>query len=371
MSLGGIMQKIFIFQLFLFLTLLSGTTVESELGIDIGLNSTQNKRNFKFKNPTVGITYQDDRFLVMPRFDLDYVDVKNDYASSFIKGSINAVYENKNMNYTIPYVLMGIGYEHVNGATKDVFDSHPFIQGGVGIGINLEQGYKLKFEGKMLQVLSSSQEGNEAIVTVGITMPLNYNYPLYMKQSTRVIRKVRVLPKVKVVPIIVQPPKTKFIYIKNNECSIKIDKPDFDRDGVEDRLDQCPATPCNFRVDRYGCPIKTTLKIHFKTNSDKIESTSIGKIDIFADFLLKNRGSFVKIVGHTDSRGSDKHNMELSLARANSVMKALIARGVSVARLSIEGRGESEPIASNKTEEGRAINRRIEAILSYPKRGRI
>ena len=62
--------------------------------------------------------------------------------------------------------------------------------------------------------------------------------------------------------------------------------------------------------------------------------------------------------------------MELSLARANSVRSALIARGVSVARLSAEGRGESQPIAPNSTVGGRAMNRRIEALLSYPKRRR-
>ena len=359
------MLKIVIFQLFLLLTLLSGRAIESEIGINIGLNSTKNNNGFKFKNPTVGISYQDDRFFVKPRVDLEYVNVQNEYATSFIKGSINAVYENKNLNYTIPYILMGLGYEKVNGATKDIFESHPFIQGGIGLGVNLEYGYKVKFEGKMLQVLSSSKEGNEAIITVGITMPLNYKN-LQIKQPK--VRRVRVAPKVKILPIMVQPPKAKIVYVKSNECSIKIDRPDFDRDGVEDKLDQCPATPCNFTVDRYGCPIKTTLQIHFRTNSEKIEPTSVAKVDKFANFLLKNRGSFVKIIGHTDSIGSVKYNKKLSLARANSVMKALVAKGVSAVRLSVEGRGESEPIASNKTEEGRAINRRIEAILSYPKR---
>jgi len=376
------MQKIVIFQLFLMSILLGGRTIESEIGINIGLNSTQNEKGFKLKNPTFGVTYQDNRYVVMPRVDLEYSTVKNDYATSLLKGSINAVYEYENKTYTIPYALVGIGYEHVGGATKNTFESHPFVQGGVGVRVDLEQGYKARVEGKMLQVLTSSKEGNEAIVTAGISMPLSYKNSR-QKRPKVVIQRVKivtpppkvVVQRVKVVtpPKIVyqrQPPKKEIVYIQNNECSIKIDRPDFDRDGVEDRFDQCPATPCNFSVDRYGCPIKTTLRVNFKTNSSRIEGYSINKIEIFANFLLQNRGSFVKIIGHTDSRGSSKHNMELSLARANSVRRALIARGVSATRLSAEGRGESQPIAPNTTTEGRAMNRRIEAILSYPKRRR-
>ena len=346
------------------LTLLSGRTIESEIGINLGLNSTQNENGFKFKNPTIGVTYQDNRYVVMPRVDLEYVSVKNDYASSLLKGSVNAVYEYENQTYTIPYALVGLGYEYVSGATKDVFESHPFVQGGVGVRVDLEQGYKARVEGKMLQVLGGQNEGNEAIITAGVSMPLNY-YATRQKRP-KIVRRARVFPKSKVIRK-VQPPKTKFVYIKNNECSIKIDRPDFDRDGVEDRFDQCPTTPCNFSVDRYGCPIKTTLRINFRSNSARIEGYSVNKIDLFANFLLQNRGSFVKIIGHTDSRGSAKHNMELSLARANSIMRALIARGVSASRLRAEGRGESQPLAPNSTVGGRAMNRRIEALLSYPK----
>ena len=371
------MQKIVISQLFLILTLLSGRAIENEIGINIGLNSTQNESRFKLKNPTIGVTYQDNRYMVMPRVDLEYTNVKGDYANSLLKGSVNAVYEYENRTYTIPYALVGLGYEYVSGGTKDIFESHPFVQAGVGVRVDLEQGYKARLEGKMLQVLANSKEGNEAILTAGISMPLPYKASI--QKRPKVVKRVKavrqpkiVVQRVKVVssPNIIyhppQAPKPKIVYVKNNECPIKIDKPDFDRDGVEDRLDQCPSTPCNFSVDHYGCPIKTTLKINFKTNSAKIEGYSINKIENFANFLLKNRGSVVKIVGHTDSRGSSKHNMKLSLARANSVMRALLSRGVSRLRLSTEGKGESQPIAPNTTAEGRAMNRRIEAILSYP-----
>jgi len=80
---------------------------------------------------------------------------------------------------------------------------------------------------------------------------------------------------------------------------------------------------------------------------------------------LKNRGSRVKIVGHTDNRGIVEKNQELSYRRAMAVVNALVSRGVSSSRLRAEGKGESMPIASNETVDGRAMNRRIEAELFY------
>jgi OOP family OmpA-OmpF porin len=68
----------------------------------------------------------------------------------------------------------------------------------------------------------------------------------------------------------------------------------------------------------------------------------------------------VRIAGHTDSRGSDEYNQRLSEARAKSVCEYLISRGISADRLSYIGYGESRPIDTNDTEEGRQNNRRVE-----------
>jgi len=352
------MFRLLILQFILLLTLLNGQRIEGEIGINVGMNSTKNGSASKFRNPTVGMTYQDNKYVVIPRVDLEYVKVKNDYASSLLKGSVNAVYEYENKTYTIPYALVGVGYEYVGGATSDVFESHPFVQGGVGVRVDLERGYKARLEGKVLQIVGSNNEGNEAIVTAGMSFPLNYVEP-QMKKSRVPSAQSNHLTKKSVKP--------KVFYVTNNECSLKINAPDFDRDGIENRFDQCPATPCNFTVDRYGCPVKTTLQVNFATNSATLRGFSVHKIDIFANFLLKNRGSFVQIVGHTDSIGSPMHNLVLSRKRANAVVQALIYRGVSPSRIRAEGRGESMPITSNKTAGGRALNRRIEAILTYPK----
>jgi OOP family OmpA-OmpF porin len=327
---------------------------ESRLGINAGVVSIKNSDGSHFDNQTFGATLQYNNYVVMPRFDLEYVKIKDERASSFLKGSINGVYEFQK-NSIVPYVLAGAGYESVQGETKDVLESHPFVQGGGGFSVDLFQDTKVNLEGKYLQVIGGKDEENEVIVTAGVSITLG---------GKKVVKK-RVVRK-KIVKKIVRPkPKPRIIYVSNNECSIKIDLPDLDRDGVEDRLDQCPNTPCDFNVDSYGCPIKTTLKVNFKSGSSDITTLSMSKIDRFANFLLKNKGSRVKIVGHTDSFGSQKDNLLLSQRRAYAIVRSLIKRGVSAGRLFAEGRGESMPIASNKTLEGRAINRRIEAELTY------
>ena len=351
------MLKVIGVYLLIVFTTLNASNIESEIGINIGLNSTKNDDGSKFENPTLAVSYQDNKYVVSPRVDLEYVNIKDDYASSLIKGSINGVYEYENSTTVTPYALVGIGYEYVEGETKEVFESHPFVQAGAGLYLGLDKGYKARIEGRFLKVIGGIDEENEAIITVGLSIPLN----LHEVKKSQPVKKI-------VTPIIrpIFKTQTKIVYVDKNECSIKIKAIDLDRDGITDSIDQCPATPCNFTVDSYGCPIRTTLKINFETNSATIRSSSIDKVNRFANFLMNNKGSQVNIVGHTDSVGTESNNMSLSYRRATSVVNALVQRGVSPSRLRAEGKGEGMPIASNETVSGKAMNRRIEAELSYP-----
>ncbi len=78
---------------------------------------------------------------------------------------------------------------------------------------------------------------------------------------------------------------------------------------------------------------------------------------------ILSRASFVEIVGHTDDVDTDDYNMKLSIQRANSVRDYLVSKGLDASKVVTTGKGESMPIASNKTEEGRAQNRRVEVLI--------
>ena len=103
--------------------------------------------------------------------------------------------------------------------------------------------------------------------------------------------------------------------------------------------------------------------ISFDTGRSEIKGNFGQVLDRFANGLRDNQNSDVRIVGHTDNTGSDAINNPLSVDRATSTRNYLTARGVSGARIQVEGRGSYQPIASNATTEGRARNRRVEILM--------
>jgi outer membrane protein OmpA-like peptidoglycan-associated protein len=106
--------------------------------------------------------------------------------------------------------------------------------------------------------------------------------------------------------------------------------------------------------------------ISFDTNRYDIKPDFRPILDQFATGLQENTASRVTIVGHTDSSGSDAINDPLSVNRAASTRSYLTARGVAADRISVDGRGSHEPVASNDTAEGRAQNRRVEIFVAEP-----
>ena len=153
----------------------------------------------------------------------------------------------------------------------------------------------------------------------------------------------------------------------NTKEGMEVDKngceKDDDNDGVVNSKDRCPDTSSNFMVDGYGCPQTAILKINFPSGKAKVTKDLVQDLENFAKFLLDNVGYQVIIYGHTDSTGSDSLNKKLSQQRADVVKEALIRYDINEIRLTAIGKGEDEPIADNKTKEGRAQNRRIEVEL--------
>jgi outer membrane protein OmpA-like peptidoglycan-associated protein len=104
------------------------------------------------------------------------------------------------------------------------------------------------------------------------------------------------------------------------------------------------------------------LDIHFDTNKATIKPESKGIVDQIAELMQSNPSLKVGIEGHTDNSGTPAGNKKLSEDRAKSVLAAVAAKGTPGARMSAVGWGQEKPVADNRTEEGRAQNRRVEVV---------
>ena len=109
--------------------------------------------------------------------------------------------------------------------------------------------------------------------------------------------------------------------------------------------------------------------ISFAVGRSDIQSNFAPVLDRFAEGLRNNPNTDVRIIGHTDNTGSDAVNNPLSLERAASTRNYLTGRGIDGRRISIEGMGERQPIATNETAEGRSRNRRVEIYVGERPRG--
>ncbi len=136
---------------------------------------------------------------------------------------------------------------------------------------------------------------------------------------------------------------------------------DSDGDGIYDGMDQCPDTPPGERVDEAGCTLGWVLEgIQFAFDNSTITTTSATSLEKLVAMMNQNSDYRIVLEGHTDSRGPAEYNQKLSGYRAQSVKNYLVQRGIGVERIDVRGYGESQPVASNDTEAGRALNRRVE-----------
>ena len=142
---------------------------------------------------------------------------------------------------------------------------------------------------------------------------------------------------------------------------------DDDGDGVNNCVDKCPDTIMGLAVDADGCPIPEVirLKVNFDFDKSDIKPLYHQELADFAAYMkLQQSFTAVEIAGHTDSKGADEYNQKLSERRAKAVRDYLVSNfGLDGSLFSARGYGESKPVASNDTEEGRAENRRMEAEL--------
>jgi len=138
---------------------------------------------------------------------------------------------------------------------------------------------------------------------------------------------------------------------------------DTDKDGVYDYRDKCPNTEPGQPVDNDGCDLAQEYRlenVNFEFASANLTAAAKKTLDEDVKILLRNDNLKVEVAGHTDSVGTAEYNMGLSQRRAESVRNYLISKGAKAANMTAKGYGETDPIATNDTDAGRALNRRVE-----------
>lgn len=144
---------------------------------------------------------------------------------------------------------------------------------------------------------------------------------------------------------------------------------DSDADGVPDYLDECPGTAAGVQVDERGCPVDVAIDRKFEDINfgfDKHNLTDYAKSTLdktaaeIRQLIAEDNELRVNLEGHTDSIGTVEYNQRLGAKRANVVRDYLVEKGIGAARITSSSAGEKEPIATNETDKGRLLNRRVE-----------
>ena len=150
------------------------------------------------------------------------------------------------------------------------------------------------------------------------------------------------------------PDTPKGVVVDKDGCPL-----DTDGDGVYDYLDKCPGTPVGAKVNADGCWVLEN-DVLFDFDKSVIKPVAIGVLDEVVQVLKNMQGLKISLDGHTDGVGTAAYNMKLSERRAGAVKAYLIDKGIDAQRLSSTGYGMTKPVASNETDDGRALNRRVE-----------
>ena len=153
---------------------------------------------------------------------------------------------------------------------------------------------------------------------------------------------------------------------KNGDSTVVVVKTITLKETIQSKQDSINATATAGEIKHSPVVLeKATLYFNFDFNSSHIDGESADYLNELASVLIENRMLRITLTGHTDNIGSEKFNLRLSRERALAVKEYLVLQGVDSAKIMTDGKGLSEPLNENKTEEDRAKNRRVELHIIY------
>ena len=279
---------------------------------------------------------------------------------------LNGVYEVDTGSFVTPFAKAGLGYEWYTNTHPSDFDGL-VLDAGMGLKADLTKHIALKLEGLYMYKMNnngvdgSNGEVHNVAALAGLTFSFDEKaVPVVAAAVAAPVIAAVVAEKPKPAPVVAAP------VAAPKPVPVIAAPIDSDKDGVFDPKDKCPNTPTGFKVDADGCPLSATLHLNFGFNTNKVvDADGTTKVTEFANFMKDSPAYKATITGHTDSVGKDAYNQKLSEKRAAIVKDMLVKDGVAADRLTTAGKGESAPVASNKTKQGRAENRRIEVELTH------
>jgi len=321
-----------------------------------------------------------------------------DYDNSTASTDINRYFVNAIKYYPLRdklslYSLVGLGYESIKNEMFNNDDSG-FFNYGLGLKYKVTDNFSLRAE--VRHAIKFDHGDNNLFYTIGFAIPFGKKAEPMAKAKPM----EKPAPAPKPAPVVIGDDDNDGVnnnmdLCPNTPAGAKVDKKgcelDSDNDGVVDGKDQCPNTKAGVKVDAKGCELDSDrdgvvnsedlcpntpmgnvvnsdgcvkvihLHVRFDTNKADISREYMMQIRKVADFMKLNSNYSVVLEGNTDSRGSEKYNQILSLKRANAVANVLENLGINNNRISAKGLGELNPVASNKTKDGMAQNRRVDA----------